>query len=865
MIQLIRYVGIRNARLRPVRWILTTLGVAFGIALYVAISIINESTRDTFRENVEAISGKSKLTITAGPTGFAEDKFEKIRTTAGVKNAVAIIEARGFFSGTIESRESLSILGVDLLQEQSVRTYQTTDSQVIDDPLIFLNQPDSIVVTEEFAKRNGFKIDSQLKLQTALGPQLFTIRGILKPEGAARAYGGSLAIMDIDGARYMFKRQGKIDRVDIVPTEGTVVTELRERLKSNLGGGFLVEEPETTGNELQKMISSYQMMLTFFSSLALLVGLFLIYNSTSVSVTERRREIGVLRSLGGTRRQILFLFVAEAGVMGLLGTTMGLGLGRVLASGLVNQVTTGMAAQYAMPVGVNALRLSTQQIAFTLILGLGTSLLSAIIPALQASRISPIEALKPKGITFSRDRRISLIGILFGLGCLIFSMTAMILHLPKFWRPFESMSQGASVLGAAFFGPFLVFWLIRLLRRALRVKTSPMVQIAQENLLRSRKRTSSNIMALMVGLFFVMLVATVRASFHNTLMNWLSDVLRADLIVTSSGRVITAEVQPFDEAIQSELQDLPGIRPFGEGRGVRQRLLQFTSDGKKFAIRALDYPPEYTEFRALQVTDRDRIEAAREIFESTEPRVMVSENYFNKHPNLKTGDTLELDTPNGRVPFKIIARMIDYASPEGVFFMNREVFKRYWNDSMVTSFGLSIAEGAKLEDVRRAVDRKVGEKYGLVTVSNAEMRAMMKNALDQSFAYTRAVEIAALLVALMGLLNTLLISVMERTREIGVLRAIGSTRVQIARMILVESLIQGGFGALVAAAIGALIGYVYILHALAPSLGWQVNFYLPISTFLVTLACGLGVSLIAGLYPAYRASRLKVVESLTYE
>lgn len=865
MIQLLRYVGIRNARLRPVRWILTTLGVAFGIALYVAISIINESTRDTFRENVEAISGKSKLTITAGPTGFAEEKLEIIRSVEGVKTAVAIIEARGFFSGTIESRESLSILGVDLLQEQSVRTYQTTDSQVIDDPLIFLNQPDSIVVTETFAKRNRFTIDSQLKLQTALGPRVFTIRGILKPEGAAKAYGGSLAIMDIDGARYMFKREGKIDRVDIVPTPGTIVADLRDRLKTRLGGGFLIEEPETTGSELQKMISSYQMMLTFFSSLALLVGLFLIYNSTSVSVAERRREIGVLRSLGGARRQILFLFVAEAGVMGLLGTTLGLGLGRILASGLVDQVTTGMAAQYAMPVGVNALNFSARQIVLTLILGVGTSLLSAIIPAFQASRISPIEALKSKGITFGRDRRISRAGILFGLACLIFSILAMVYQLPQIWRPFESMSQGASVLGAAFFGPFLVFLLIRLLRRALRVKTSPMIQIAQENLLRSRKRTSSNVMALMVGLFFVMLVATVRASFHNTLMNWLSDVLRADLIVTSSGRVITAEVQPIDEVIQDELRGIPGVRAFGEGRGVRQRITQFTSDGKKFAIKAFDYLPEYTGFRVFQVTDRNRVEAARELFESDEPRVMVSENYFNKHPKLKTGDFLELDTPNGRIAFKIIARMIDYASPEGVFFMNRNVYRRYWNDSTVTSFGLSLADGATLEEVRRAVDQKVGQKHGLVTVSNAEMRGMMQNALDQSFAYTRAVEIAALLVALMGLLNTLLISVMERTREIGVLRAIGSTRRQIARMILVESLIQGGFGALVASVIGALIGYVYILHALAPSLGWQVNFYLPISTFLVTFSCGLGVALIAGLYPAYRASKLKVVEALTYE
>ncbi|RYZ89971.1 MAG: ABC transporter permease, partial [Proteobacteria bacterium] len=722
-----------------------------------------------------------------------------------------------------------------------------------------------IIVTQSFAQQNGLKIDSKLKLQTALGPKIFTVRGILKPEGAARAYGGSLAIMDIDGARYMFKREGKIDRIDIVPVSEPEIPELRVRLKNLLGETFTVEEPETTGQEMRKMIASYQMMLTFFSSLALLVGLFLIYNSTAVSVAERRREIGVLRSLGATQKQILGLFVAEAATMGILGSALGLFLGRLLASQLVGQVTAGMSAQYSMPIKVTNLVFSVNQIIFTLGLGLLTSIISALIPAFQASRIPPVEALKPKGISFERDHRLSQYGVWFGLLSLVFAVIALKFELPRYWRPIEQLTQGASVLGAAFFGPFVVFGMIRLLKLVFRVRSSPMVQIARENLLRSRKRTSSNIMALMVGLFFVMLVATVRASFHETLMTWLGDVLTADLIVTSSGRVITAEVQPMDESLQSELLKIPGVKPVGEGRGISQRILQFTSAGSKYAIKAFDYLPEYTEFRTFHVTDRNREEAARELFSSTEPLIMVSENYLTKHPDVRTGGTVTLDTPSGRIPFRVIARMIDYASPQGVFYLNREVYKRYWKDSMVTSFGLALNPGADLETVRRAVDQQVGQKWGLVAVSNAEMRSMMKTALDQSFAYTRAVELAALLVALMGLLNTLLISVMERTREIGVLRAIGSTRRQIARMILVEALIQGGFGALVASAIGALIAFFYIHHGLAPSLGWQIDFHLPITTFLTTLGFGMGVAWLAGLYPAYRASKLKVVESLSYE
>jgi putative ABC transport system permease protein len=869
MLNLVRYVGLPHMRLRPARTVLTVLGVAFGIALYTSITIINRSTRDSFRENVEAVAGKAKVTISAGPTGFDETKLEDVKTVAGVRQAVPMIEAKAYFEGAKMQDESIYVIGVDMLQESAVRTYRTTDDKIIDDPLVFLNQPDSIVITKRFAAEKKLALESKLTLATADGVRVFTVRGLLEPEGAARAYGGSLAVMDIDGARVSFGKVGKIDRIDIVPEEGVDPERLITDIRVRLGSGFSIERPESQSESTERMIASYQVMITFFGSLALLVGLFMVFNSVNISVAERRREIGILRALGASRISILSIFVFESATIGAVGALLGSFLGRFLANGMVKQVTTSISAQFQTTVHANRLELTADQIFFTFTLGALTSAAAAFLPALRAAKISPLEAMKNRGLESSEYERSLPRSFFSGLAMLVFVYLSMHFRWNRYFAPIEQMTQAASVLGAAFFGPFLVFFFVRFLRKFVKTKRTPIFRLAQDNLVRSRRRTAANIMALMVGLFLVMLIATIRASFQDTIVNWLGDILTADVVVTSSGRTITADVQPVREEIQDEVLAVPGVRHPGPGRGTRSRILAFSSDGVKYALKAFDHPGDFVAYRNMKVKGRDRVEAARELYDpvrnAKEPGVFVSENFFLRNPEKKVGDLVELDTPTGRTAFRILAVCVDYASANGVFYMARDVYKKYWKDSLVTAFALALEPGANLEAVRSGIAARVGRKHNLVSLSNAEMRQEMKTAIDDTFAYTRAVEGAALLVALLGLLNTLLISVMERTREIGVLRAIGTSKKQIFRMILSEALIQGGFGAIVAVAIGGLVGKLWIENSLAYALGWMIEFSLPVSSVVTTVGVGALVSILAGVYPSKRAADLPIVEALDYE
>jgi putative ABC transport system permease protein len=865
MWNLFRLIRLRHLQTKPSRFLLTTAGVAIGISLYVAIAIINHSTKNSMRESIESVSGKAKLSISAGAAGFPEEKYEIIRTVPGVKAAVAMVQARAFFHGARESADGLNVMGVDLLMESAIRTYKATDQRIIDDPLTFLNQPDSIVITVAQAQKRGLKIDDKVDLATAIGVKTFTIRGLLEPEGAAKAYGGSLAIMDIDGARMMFGKEGKIDRIDIVTRDGFTVDQVKANLEQALGGGYMIETPEAQTEQSERMLTSYQIILTFFSSLALLVGLFLVINSISVSIAEQRKEIGTLRALGATRLSMVGVFVTEVFVVGFIGSLLGCGLGRLLAEKLVNQVTQSVGAQIQTRIEVTKLEFTKELFLTTLALGTFAAVFAALIPALRAAQIHPLESMKKNQENLGDDdRKKGLFWNLAGFAMLIYMSLSMSFHWEKVWVGFDYAAKLAAVLGSALFGPFAVFLMLAVLRKVTKPIATPIFRLAQENLVRSRKRTASNVMALLVGLFLVVMIATVYTSFRETTLAWVNRVFLADLMITSDGKLITVDVQPLKEDVEAELLQVPGVRDPGEGRHTGSAIVHYRFNGKRMRIKAYDHFAEFYHYGMFAVTSGDPVETAKMLYNTDEPRMIVTSQFLTKQ-GYKVGDTIPMDTPSGKIPFKIIGSLIDFASPEGVIYMSRDIYKKYWKDPLVTGFFVNVEPGHTLEEVRAEIDRRIGQKWNLVVVSNAEFKNEMSTVIEKTFAYTKAIEFIALLVGLLGLLNTLLISVMERKREIGMLRAIGSTQRQISTMILIEALLQGLFGAIIAVLLGVYVGKLFVEFTLSSNLGWIVDFHFPKSSVWTTILTGVGVAALAGVLPAYRAAKTEILEALDYE
>jgi putative ABC transport system permease protein len=371
-------------------------------------------------------------------------------------------------------------------------------------------------------------------------------------------------------------------------------------------------------------------------------------------------------------------------------------------------------------------------------------------------------------------------------------------------------------------------------------------------------------MALMVGLFLVMLIASVRSSFHHTLTNWLDQIFVADVLVGSNGRFITGDVQPLKEEIQEELLKVPGVRGIGNGHGCASRLLPFFYQGTKMTIRAIDHYADFYEYRNFPIKGSDRVETARKLYEPGEPKLLATRGFLNR-AGKEVGQLVELETPKGNVSFRVVGEVTDYASANGVLYMDRAVYRELWSDHLVTAFVLNLEPGHNLEEVRSAIAATVGRKWNLVTISNREFKDQMQSAVDRTFAYTKAIESIALLVGLLGLLNTLLISVMERTREIGMIRALGATRNQVSKMIFIEAMLQGFFGAVVAVVLGAYVGRLFVEYALTTTLGWMIEYHFPKPAVITTVIMGLVVSGIAGFLPARRAAQLQITEALDYE
>ena len=387
---LFHFIGYRHMRLKPGRTAFSILGIACGIALYIAISIINESTSGYFRDSMAAVSGKAALTAAARRAGLScrQDIADQVEKIKGVKDAVPVIENRSWVSTT---NESLMVMGVDLLQEKAVRSYKSEGKAIIGDSLTFITHPDSMILTDSFAKAHGYKINDKIELLTAKGKMTFTIRAILSPTGLATAYGGALAVMDIDAARMAFGKDGKTDRLDIVVEKGADVAAVADRIRKILPANFEVERPEMQSEQMERMIKSFQFMSRFFSSLALIVGIFLISNSVSISIAERRKEIGTLRALGTKRNGILALFLCESFAMGTVGALLGAFLGRGLKLAyLVTSVTRAMSQQFAYRIEATSLKFDLSTVLGAVAIGALSSLLAALIAVDQGdARRSP--------------------------------------------------------------------------------------------------------------------------------------------------------------------------------------------------------------------------------------------------------------------------------------------------------------------------------------------------------------------------------------------------------------------------------------------------------------------------------------------
>lgn len=848
--QIVRLVVVRNLLRSGGRSSLTVLGIALGVAVVFAIALVNASVISAVRSGMTSAAGDARLSVGAA-NGVDDSALDVLRDLPGVEAAIPVIETS---VRDERAHVRLAVLAVDLLSRIEASSFVAPDSLRLDDELSLVNDPYGVLITADYARRTGRKIGDKLPVHTAEGSRELTVHGTFEPRGAATVYGGDLLVMDVYCAQIAFERGRRFDRIDVVVPPHTDAAQISGRIARALGGKIPVESQRQRSAEVEQLLGGFQLGLSLASTIALFVGAFMIYNSLAISVSRRGREIGVLRALGATRGQVLGLFVGEGALLGCVGTVVGLAFGWLLARFAMQLVAATVSALY-VPVTVRELVVSGRDVMSATGLGIAATLVAAFIPARRAAATEPISAIRSESaageVALSSTRTLAL------GSATSFALAALCAWAGHVWQNSSLAFVVAALLSCAatFLAPVLARSVGKLVQSRAKA-LGPAAMLGATTFARNAGRNAVAIAALGMALASVVNIDALLDSMKRGTDAWLGRSFRADLFVFSGTEVRAKFDRPLRESLREELGALPNVEFVQAFRMVRQSL-----GGESFYLMSEDFEG-YRRYNELAVVEGDVTRAVAALDAGT--GIAASEAFVNKF-HLGMGDKVTLQTPDGPRSFEVVLVYTDYRADTGILFTTRDSYKRIWRDPLVDLFSVYLKKGASSAPVRAQIAEKWSESEGLLAVAHDEYRRELVGLVDRSMAIARATELVAVFVAILGIINTLLVGVFDRRREIGVLKAIGAASTQLTRMVLTESILIATSAALFGVLLGTGLSAYMVIEALRLQVGWRIAFQLSgwviVQAFLIALC----VAWLAAWLPMRWTAKLKVVDALQYD
>ncbi len=878
MIPLLGPISLRRLTEHRLRTAMTVLGIALGVAVVVAVATVNEAVVGSFADTIGRVSGKVDLEVRAASAGVPDTVLDRIRATAGVAHATPVVQR----TVTVAAHEGeiVVLLGIDFTADAATLSHfyglgpdqlpgrgsgdsvaPTADD--FEDPFAFLDARRQLVIGRSLADRFGVAQGGVLALLTPQGEQDFTIHAVVDGDGAGSALGGNVAVLDWLDAQEVFRLDHQVDRVDVAVSrpglDGEIDT-VAARIGSALESRWQVERPSSRQSRQNHLLRTFRLAFAIGAGVALIVGMFLIFHTLSISVAQRRNEIGILRAVGATRRQIVALFTFEGALLGVMGSAAGLVLGALLASGMLEQAAEGIEQLY-MRVRVDEVHVPAWAFILGACSGIVCATLASVIPALRASRLRPVDTIRSaqveqSAVSAGRPGRRELAAVACLIAApLVADGPAVFGDLPIFGL----LALLLITLGATL-GCRQVILLCHAAGHRLVGRLGGIeARLAVDNLRRNADKAAVTVASLMIGLSMVLSSVIMTSSFERSVDRWIEQVVPADLFVTSGAKFGGISNQPLSPALADEIATVPGVAAVDRVRLKiddfrHSRIYLVSLETKVRFAGGLAWPFARVDGDADTVIERMRNEEA----------VVISEAlsfHFGLHP----GDLLELATPEGVRKFPIAATLIDYTSDQGTVFLDRATWLRFWHDDTVDTFEPYLKPGVDPGPVRDEIVRRWGRRYQLFVYTNREFRDEVRQSVGEVFQITRALELVTLMIAVLSVITTLLTTILDRMREIGMLRAIGMLRSQVARMVIIESVLLAVVGALVGLATGILNGFLTLEVVNARFLGRQVPVVLPWLTIAAYAAGVVVVGGLAAMWPARTASRVPVVTALGYE
>ena len=834
------------------RLALTTLGIALGVAVFFAVRTTNTTLVDSLNSTIEKLAGKATLQVAAGQGGFPVDVLRTVRETNGVELAEPVSET---IVNTVEpANEKLLVLGLDTSSDLKIYSDLFEEGDMaIKNPLAFTSRSDSIAVTRKFADRFGLKDGSALKVQTLQGEMTFTVRGLFSSEGSGNIFDGNVAVMDLYAAQETFAKVGKLDRIDLMNSADVSIDDLVKELQSKLPTGIKVVRPSLRGQALENAVSTMHFGLTIMSFLALTICVFIIFNSFSISLNQRWKEIGILRSIGTTRSDIMAMFMGEAVVLGFVGSVLGIIGGVLLARAAILVVSRVTANFYGVVTSPNAFSIDYAFALQAFAVGIAISLIAAWLPARAASHLRPILALTN---IETRQKELGLNKLRIATGVVL--VVAGLL-LVKYTRPQAGTSiqmfYGLVIqLGMIFLLPMFIRIGAKILRPLMGLFFGIEGVIAVETMAASPRRTVSTVGALMIGLSFVLANAGLIQSQKAALDHSLDKAVGADFLITSSDQ-LNLRTYHFSKETADKLASLPEVAVADTLRTTAVEL-----NGEEISLIAHNSNAYFTiSPDLLDVGDPNTARSAMARGEG----VLISNN-LGMREGLGIGDHIKIESPSGTLDLPVVGMLNYFRSEKGTIFIDRSIYEKNWNDTQSDFVFIDVKAGTDRIAFKQKLEAMITSEQAFV-YTHEEFKAWASGMIDQFFSLMYLQMVIAILVAAIGLVNTMVISVAERRRELGIFRAIGGLRRQVARMVMLEAVCIGSIGFATGVITGLFVAYFLVNTAAKVVAGFTVDLVFPFWLTLMSIPLVLLVATLSAFFPAFNAARVRVADAIGYE
>lgn len=859
---------VSHLRQWPLRTLLTVVGVALGVSASVAVRTANVDVLRSFEQAVLTVAGPTTLEVAGDETGIEEQIMTRMRSIPGVASASPVILQTAVQMKGTQPGSTIQVLGVDLLAEFNVRGFRV-NQPATEHELMGMIHPDALFVGTSIAAEWNLSVGDEVQLLIGAGRRSCRIVGILQSESDRSTSWERLAVMDIAAAQVTFGMVGKVDRIDLVTDPRVSVEEVAEKIRTVLPPHLRVERPANRTRQVEQMIRAFRLNLTVLSWVGLLVGMFLIYNTMAFAVAQRRREIGIYRAIGMTQGRVAILFLIEAGAFGLVGGIVGSIAGMVLAQELIALLSRTISDLY-VPVGTSGGGLFWTSQFFNIglegiLIGCLVSMIGAIGPSVDASKTATVRALAPGDYEASQQLRVGSLGV-GGAGLLI---VAGLLSWPGPIQGVPVLGYVATLCllaGLACLAPLCVTrgsGARRTISDNAGVR-SVIRNIAVEQASRNPGRNGVTVSALMVGLAIMIGVLVMVRSFRHTVEVWVADTVLADLVVAPSLWLRGTEIGTVGRSLPpswlNTLSSIPEVAAVDTYRDVRIEV-----NGHRVAVvsRDLRLHARWSQYLVRTGDSSEQLHRAAAI-----DGLLVSEVLADRL-GVEEGSMLEIMTPSGARQFPIVAVFYDYSTDGGKLLMDRALYQSLWHDELVTVFPVYLRDGTNLDHVRARITEQLNATTGgglpPLVISNTELRKEILEIFDRTFLLTYVLEAIAVVIAMLGIVNTLITSILERRREFATLRAIGGSPKQIRQLVLWEAAYLGVMGIGLGLIGGGLLSLLLIKVINKQSFGWTIQMIVPVGALVQAVALAALATFVAGYFPARWAARQPVVEGLREE